>query len=500
VHLHLEFGFYHLESRGISVHTAVELSWKTIQDLYQGVTELQQWTQLPIIVSVDSKGASSVESLYQQISSLVPGLLNNLPLKRLDHTLTVEEIKGVNLYFNRVQQLLKLQEQALWETLKQERNPAEKSITTLDAILTKLDELNLKIKQYDEDNRNPLLRRAGQSDDEMYEDLLARLYEFYIPLESSRFIRDRSHTLSRLREDEGLSGDQMQPFWDQVAKESRILRFLAGTLTPSHEALQKASALLHSLAISFGKIYTVSLNTRVSPGFLTKALTTIHGLLQKSLRVVSSRHEDLGKIQKLICNTSLFQTSIQEGIVNHLKLIRKALDSIKSYDEKLLEHLKKLETQPDLKAGELQKLMWQAYEQRGQITSASVFLYNVNHSFSQMIDSFKTIDQTYQKLIEQREQTSQASDLYEAIETLLATQAQCPQSLLRVTQEMIEDETWFIDEVLLYTMREESRFIHEIQGLFKGVAARAQRKQEEQQKIVSSPGGTYEKKKKTPNE
>ena len=479
IHYHIELGFYELDPIGLELDKTLEFSWKRFKEIHQGIKQANRWVHLPIPIEVDAQTAQLVEKLYEKAASTITPLLKNQDFQRTDYILTLKDIKAVNTYFRLLKELYTLQEQSMWSRLKQsQEHKLELPTLNIKQVFEELKKLEQKIKRYEADGHNPLLQHSVQFDEDIYEELLIRFREYYLPLETSRFMRERLDMLNKFEtEFGGDAGQILLKFFDKVSKESAPIRYFVKTFTSLNINIIQVIAILNNLSISFGKIYHLTLKNPVGSDFVKRALLTIHSLLGKGLNVAISRQEETQKLQQLIFKIGLFQTQIQSGLLNDLKLFEKAKNDIQNYEKKLDGALKKLDDS-SLTPSQAKAILHEVYQDRDEFASASICLSNVTSSFSLLLESLKSINHVYKEFDEAYQRIEEPERLLGMVKSLLDQGSYPDVRLLQDTGKMIEQLGWFIDDVLLHTMGEENRYTHELETMMSDLQAKIIKKSE----------------------
>ena len=128
---------YLTEPRGFNPGQAIELSWKEIQKIVNGVESEGIWCRLPLKIEVAEEDKRAVTELSQKLKTDQEQLKKNPRLNSFDQPLSIKDIQAIYGYFQSVHELLEKESKALEEVLKNAKS-SEESIELEQA----LDELN----------------------------------------------------------------------------------------------------------------------------------------------------------------------------------------------------------------------------------------------------------------------------------------------------------------------------------------------------------------------
>lgn len=473
IRFNLEYCFYETETQGITIYKAIEKSWQRVKTIYQKITQHNQWNQGICHIPISAEKKEAVKKHYQRILPLAQSLLNHKKLSDITYSLSEEDIKNINWYFRGVKGILDLQEKATWNALKNIQSTKTSSGgQTAETVFNTLGHLEKKIYQY---NAEGSLVGENVLTEEEYTQAISRLYEYYIPLETSRFMHERYQTLLQLKaEDPEHLENVLDKFFNNLDEEKKMLDVFMETLDDISQVLHKMNSILYNLSISFGKIYNLSTSTKVSPSFLERALNSVHGLLEKGFRIADSRKETTQHLHHLLHKAGLFQKSVEGGMSNALKLLEQAKEDLVNYDHKLKSHLK--EITPTLNSVDAFKILRQTYEDRQELSTASTSLNSVISCFSPMLDALKILHKDYEQMETLRQNRKDAQQLYETTAQFLSKHKEYDNHLLDNTMLLAHDMEWFIENILLTNSRELHHYSSELEKALINAKARAHQK------------------------
>ncbi|MGK5092664.1 hypothetical protein WDW89_11705 [Deltaproteobacteria bacterium TL4] len=475
IHHYIENSLCLVETRGMTIHQTILLSWKNVQDLYHATTGARQWPQIPFPVVIEDREAKTISLIYQRLQSFVPELLTQKQeeFSQTDFIFSVKSLSVINPYFLLLNKLYQLQDSALWRALKQKETAQLSAPCSFLELLKNIERL---IQQYKNETQEPLLRRIEGVESNVYEEMLARLYELYMPLESQHFFSKHELALKQIPPEmqEAQLGLTIQGMVKQTSRELQLLQYFSKNLLQINLNLQKARAILHNLSISFGKMFQLSAQIPLTSEFLQKAFSSIHGLLQKSLRVLDSHQDELQKLKQFIEKAGLFHKTVELGMMNNITLLQRARQSILDYDQTLDEYTEQLGPHKKLPAHQIKGLLRSAFKNQAEINTASIYIENVSHGFSLILTALQPISQTIHTIVAiparaPREQLKQVLLIFEK------KRQESETSLKALTLTALQ-ETWFIEDVLLRNVQEEIRFAHELQRMIEPIKARIQHK------------------------
>ena len=121
IHLSLDQGFYLTEPRGFAPGQAVELSGNEIQKILNGVESEGAWTRVPLSVPISDEDKASVIQICTDLKTDQDQLKKNPRLNSFDQPLSIKDIQSIYGYFHKVHELLKKEEKALGDTLKNQK-------------------------------------------------------------------------------------------------------------------------------------------------------------------------------------------------------------------------------------------------------------------------------------------------------------------------------------------------------------------------------------------
>ncbi|MBF0238272.1 MAG: hypothetical protein HQM12_11250 [SAR324 cluster bacterium] len=462
INFHVEYGISHVFPEGISILQKIKQAGQEAQIIKDNLERKNLFTYFSLPVSITIAQKTTILGLCNSIQQLCSQLMKQTQWSKSNYTFSLNDLQNIQKYFKEVQTLTRIQEQYFSGVLKKQ-SAQEIVPTNVSDVFMTLGKLELKISNYESESSNSLLRHSSHLKKETLEELWIRFREYYIPLESVRFLRERSDILVDLSQARSKEPESVvEQFLRQVTREMKLLQFFVLTLSSMDNDLRKMALLLHNLSISFGKVYQLSTTSQLLPDFLNKALTVIHGLLRKSLNVFDSRKEHIQKLQQVICQAGLFQKNIENGLLNDLKILEQAGEDINHYDEKIIGTIKNLDNILSLSPTTSRKLLREAYEDQAELTSACIALGNVTSSFSLMTEAIKTIFIVYQKVLACYKSTSTPSLFIESVSQILKKHSTAPDPLLKKISNMASDLDWFIDNVLLDNSKKEKMFCEEL--------------------------------------
>ena len=480
IHLSLDQGFYLTEPRGFNPGQAIELSWKEIQKIVNGVESEGIWCRLPLKIEVAEEDKGAVTELSQKLKTDQEQLKKNPRLNSFDQPLSIKDIQAIYGYFQSVHQLLEKESKALEEVLKNAKS-SEESIE-LEQALDELNSIEVDIQRLEKKLGTDVpefsrkLYQASRTDAQLRMNLLR------VPFEPLGMIERHLERLRQDKEENGLE-DCISSFKENHELEIQQLQMFLETLGSVNQILHQVISILHNLSISFGKIYHNASSESITIDFLKRALGSIKGLVEKGLRVTGNRKESLLKIQQSMKETDLFDNPIVDGLLYTLDLIDEGREEMRSYLERLETHLELLESVSDWGSKRVYIMLQGAYEERTSLSSSAMIFDNVTQTCELFHQTLKEILGLWERIQESLEASSDAETAFAEIEKHLGNQPESFQSMINEYMLNVQELRWVLDEMLVSTTHEEQVFLSELRDEMEPVKVRLQaaKKKKEQE-------------------
>ena len=480
IHLSLDQGFYLTEPRGFNPGQAIELSWKEIQKIVNGVESEGIWCRLPLKIEVAEEDKGAVTELSQKLKTDQEQLKKNPRLNSFDQPLSIKDIQAIYGYFQSVHELLEKESKALEEVLKNAKS-SEESIE-LEQALDELNSIEVDIQRLEKKLGTDVpefsrkLYQASRTDAQLRMNLLR------VPFEPLGMIERHLERLRQEKEENGLE-DCISSFKENHELEIQQLQMFLETLSSVNQILHQVISILHNLSISFGKIYHNASSESITIDFLKRALGSIKGLVEKGLRVTGTRKESLFKIQQVMKETDLFDNPIVDGLLYTLDLIDEGREEMRSYLERLETHLELLESVSDWGAKRVYIMLQGAYEERTSLSSSAMIFDNVTQTCELFHQTLKEILGLWERIQESLEASSDAESAFTEIEKHLGTQPESFQNMINEYMLNVQELRWVLDEMLVSTTHEEQVFLSELRDEMEPVKVRLQaaKKKKEQE-------------------
>ena len=480
IHLSLDQGFYLTEPRGFNPGQAIELSWKEIQKIVNGVESEGIWCRLPLKIEVAEEDKGAVTELSQKLKTDQEQLKKNPRLNSFDQPLSIKDIQAIYGYFQSVHELLEKESKALEEVLKnakssEESMELEQALDDLNSIEVDIQRLEKKLGT-DVPEFSRKLYQASRTDAQLRMNLLR------VPFEPLGMIERHLERLRQEKEENGLE-DCISSFKENHELEIQQLQMFLETLSSVNQILHQVISILHNLSISFGKIYHNASSESITIDFLKRALGSIKGLVEKGLRVTGTRKESLLKIQQAMKETDLFDNPIVDGLLYTLDLIDEGREEMRTYLERLETHLELLESVSDWGAKRVYIMLQGAYEERTSLSSSAMIFDNVTQTCELFHQTLKEILGLWETIQESLEASSDAESAFAEIEKHLGTQPESFQSMINEYMLNVQELRWVLDEMLVSTTHEEQVFLSELRDEMEPVKVRLQaaKKKKEQE-------------------
>ena len=480
IHLSLDQGFYLTEPRGFNPGQAIELSWKEIQKIVNGVESEGIWCRLPLKIEVAEEDKGAVTELSQKLKTDQEQLKKNPRLNSFDQPLSIKDIQAIYGYFQSVHELLEKESKALEEVLKnakssEESMELEQALDDLNSIEVDIQRLEKKLGT-DVPEFSRKLYQASRTDAQLRMNLLR------VPFEPLGMIERHLERLRQEKEENGLE-DCISSFKENHELEIQQLQMFLETLSSVNQILHQVISILHNLSISFGKIYHNASSESITIDFLKRALGSIKGLVEKGLRVTGTRKESLFKIQQAMKETDLFDNPIVDGLLYTLDLIDEGREEMRTYLERLETHLELLESVSDWGAKRVYIMLQGAYEERTSLSSSAMIFDNVTQTCELFHQTLKEILGLWETIQESLEASSDAESAFAEIEKHLGTQPESFQSMINEYMLNVQELRWVLDEMLVSTTHEEQVFLSELRDEMEPVKVRLQaaKKKKEQE-------------------
>ncbi|MBF0286591.1 MAG: hypothetical protein HQM14_02140 [SAR324 cluster bacterium] len=471
VNLAIENGFYEVEPRGLGLVESAKVCWQRIQDICGRFTDLKGGSYLSFTLLHNEQFRKEVKELYEVIAPLAEAVLRLKKSDGLIAHLSLEELKIVNRYFRQVKTFQKTVEKHQFDRASSKKILETIKINKPEQILHELNELELTIHRYLSRTESLILLDSIHFDEATTNDLLSRLNSTYIELESSRILSERWYALKTLTTRSSPSAG-LQEFSKTISFEKKQLQFFVGNLSRLHQSLIGASSILANLSISFGKIYQLSVKTDFTLPFLARAFETAHNLLSKSVKFAEARKKDSQKIQLALQKATIFQ-KIGEGVITSaLKELEQAKQEIEKYDQKLLGKLKQISEQPALTSSNIQQMLQGVYEERTELSTAAVYFKNICHNFDLIVKELIFVESAYEQIDLDTFTEENAAQLVSQILEYLENYRQLSPEMLKGLWMSVQQMHWFIEDIILASLREDRRFKEELDAYISPVKKR----------------------------
>jgi len=480
IHFSLDQGFYNTEPLGFSPRNAVELSSKKIQLILEGLRH-DKWVLSPIETTAEESVKKEVEKLFSESVPLVEKISKNDNFSHFEPPLNIEELQTLYKYFQIVNSILDLEKQAIKTTL------SKKSIaktSSQDNILKNLSEFQKNIDKV----KIPTSNIFPDWSLELYRisitDLNLRMHLIRIPLEPKVF---QKKLLNKLEEQKELSGieESITNLHNNSNLEIKELQLFIDILTEIDKTFREVTGILQNLAISFGKIYHNASSQTITSEFLIKVLDLIKGMLEKGMLVAKSKTQKLEELQHKIKDIELFDPSIIKGILYAMELLDEGQEEMSQFCQQINSFLETISIKSNWNSMKTYKLLQNAYEESTNLTSAAMIFGSVTNTSILLKDSITEVKSIMQELLKLKENDIESEKLYQKTIAILGTERELPQNNLEKSTKQVEELNWLLTEMLGENIKEELRFVNELQKELKPIFERINSKKlkEESQKL-----------------
>ena len=490
IHLSLDQGFYNTEPLGFSPSIAVELSAKKIQTIREGLRQ-GRWVLSPIEATADEQTKKDVEKLFSESVPLSEKISKNDNFKSFEPPLNIEELQTLYKYFQIVKSILDFENQAIKTTLSKKSIP---KIFSQDEILGKLSEFqkNINAVKFPPSNIFPDWSL------ELYKisitDLNLRMHLIRIPLEPLVF---QKRLLKKVEEQKKLSGieESITNLHNSANSELKQLQLFIDIFIEIDKTFREVTGILQNLSISFGKIYHNASSQTITREFLIKVLGLIQGMLEKGIVVAKSKTQKLDELQLKVRDIELFDPSIIKGILYAIELLNHGQEEMNQFCEQINSFLESISIDSSGNSMKTYKLLKNAYEESTNLTSASMIFGSVTNTSVLLKDSITEVKSILQELVKLRENNIDSEKLYQETISILETERKLPQDNIKKRTENVEELNWLLTEMLGDNIKEELRFVNELQKELKPIFERINtrklkeeaQKLEKQKEIKTSP-------------
>ena len=471
IHFSLDQGFYSTEPLGFTPRNAVEISLQKISDIHEGVKQ-GKWVLLPIENIVDDSVINEVKKLFPEAVSLSEKILKNNSFNSFDPPIPIEGILTLYKYFQIVRTILDLGEKVMKETLSKKSNTKTFSP---DEILGNLSGFEKNINSV----KMPSSNIVPDWGIELYKisrtDILLRMHLLRIPFETTSFLKKQLNNLEKQKEIEGIH-KCVTNLQSNVTNDLELLQLFIETFKEIDETFGEVTGILQNLSISFGKIFHNASAQTITSTFLKKVLVLIQGMLEKGQIVADSKTQKLNILEKTVKDSNMFDPPIINGIIYSIDLLDQGKKEMNQFCQQIKSFLETLSNASEWNSSRTYKFLQKAYEKSANLTSAAMIFGSVTKTCVLLKDSIAEVESIILKIRELKDQNLETETLYEKTLEILRVDKEYSKSSLTNSGNRVEELNWLLDEMLGHGIREEQRFVIELQKELRPVITRIQSK------------------------
>tara|TARA_Y100001970_G_scaffold280642_1_gene389943 strand:+ start:669 stop:3068 length:2400 start_codon:yes stop_codon:yes gene_type:complete len=470
IHFSLDQGFYCTEPLGFSPRNAVMLSSKKIKNIKEGLHQ-GKWLLSPIEIMADDHSKKEVEKIYNESAPIEEKILNNKNFESFDPPLTIDEIQALYKYFHLVNSILELERTAIVNSLtkKTVSNPLNQ-----DEILEKLSVLGEKISKVKFPSTNILpdwnleLLKISKTDIQL------RMHLLRIPYEPNV---SQKKLLQKLKTQKKLLGIEksINEFHKNITQELEHIQLFIDIFGDINKTFIEVTGILQNLSISFGKIYHNASSKNITSEFLIKVLKLIKGMLEKGGEVAKSKTQKLNELQKKVKEVQLFDQPIIEGILYAIELLDDAKNEMSRFCEQINYFLESISNKPDWEAMGIYKVLKKAYDESSNLTSAAMIFDSVTKTCVLLNDSMSDVKSIFKELLNLKDKENESESLYKKTLFILESERGLTDEVTKNSEEKIEELNWLLDEMIDGNLKEELRFVEELQNELRPVITRIEK-------------------------